>query len=254
MIRRLVQPGLDLSPEVIELPSQASRHVARVLRLEVGDELLLLDGSGQSALAAIVTASPRRVSVRVLERATVPRPALPPLRLIQALPKGTKMDEIVRRATELGVASIHTAISERSVARPASDKTEHRLERWQRIAAEASRQSARSHVPTIDGVSTLEHALSAAPPDSVCLMLWEGESSRGLASRLASRSLDSGVTLVIGPEGGFSEAETRLAQEAGFELASLGGLVLRVETAAIAACTVAQLYLGGLEPPETDAQ
>jgi ribosomal protein L11 methyltransferase len=247
--RRLVVPGLDLDRELIALPPGPTRHVARVLRLGPGDELLLLDGRGGAAGALVESSSADAVVVRVVSRARVEAPVAQPLHLIQALPKGGGLlDEIVRRATELGVASIRPALAERSVARPTSERAGKRLERWRRIAAEAARQCCRSHVPEVHPLAPLDLALRAAPEASLRVALHEGELVAGLASLLLAGDLSRGVTLVIGPEGGLGPDEVALAREIGFAVASVGPRVLRTPTAAIAACAVAQLHLGALEP------
>lgn len=155
---------------------------------------------------------------------------------------------IVRCATELGVASIRPVISERSVPKPSAPQLSSRAKRWQKISVEAARQCRRAHIPQVQDVLPLDEALSTISTSTVRIMLWEDESSTGLAEVLAAKPLDQGVTLVIGPEGGFSDDESRTASDLGFDIASLGSLVLRVETAALAACSVAQLYLGGFAP------
>lgn len=248
MRRRLVIPGIDLREEVIDLPPPTVRHVAGVLRLGRGDELLLLDGRGVEALATIDAVSPGRVAVRITSRSTISMSTSPPLHLVQSLPKGSKLDEIIRRATELGVATIRPVLSERTVPRPSSAQLSSRVKRWQKISTEAARQCRRAHLPQLLEVLPLDEALSKISTAMVRIMLWEGESSTGLAEILAAKPLEPGVALVIGPEGGFSDDESRLALDLGFDIASLGSLVLRVETAALAACSVAQLYLGGFAP------
>ncbi len=249
MTRRIVVPGLDLNQDLIDLPEQVVRHVARVLRLERGQPLLLLDGQGKQAKAVITAITPAAVQVRITSQESCPLPSTPALHLIQALPKGSgKIDEIIRRATELGVASIRPALSHRSVARPSTERARARLERWLRIVAEASRQCCRPHVPRVEGLVSLDDALGATPRGSARIMLWEEEHAVSLSKRLQECAVSKGVTLVIGPEGGFTAHESLLAQEVGYVMASLGRLVLRVETAAITACAVAQHALGALEP------
>lgn len=248
MSRRLVIPGVDLDTDRLVLPAQAVRHVVRVLRLGPGDRLLLLDGRGDHAEAVIEQATRREVTVRLGPRTTEPTGEHPGLHLIQALPKGGKLDEIIRRATELGVASVRPCLARRSVARPSPDRARKRLERWRRIAAEAARQCRREQVPEVNELVDLDAALVAAPADTLRVALWEDEGQVSLAQRLSALEAGRGVTLVIGPEGGFEPEEVRLGRAQGFAPTSVGPLLLRTETAAVAACALAQLYLGALEP------
>jgi 16S rRNA (uracil1498-N3)-methyltransferase len=255
MIRRLVLDGADLARERLDLPPAAVRYVVRVLRSRAGDRLLLLDGAGGRAEAVIERLAPAAVTVRLAppaaaeaENAAGPHaPHAPPLHLVQALPKGTKLDEIVRRATELGVTSLRPCLSSRSVARPGSERAAVRLERWRRIAVEASRQCRRDVLPAIHDLVPLADALRAAPAGTVRVILHDGASSRDLGAALASAG-DEGATVAIGPEGGFADHEVEDAARVGFVPASLGPLVLRTETAAIAVVAVAQYALGALGP------
>ncbi len=247
MTRRIVLPGEDLSRQRIELPPSAVRHVSQVLRSRRGDRLLLLDGAGGQAHAVVETISRRAVTLRLEERSAVAESAGAPLHLVQALPKGQKIDEIVRRSTELGVTTIRPCLTERSVARPDPSRAESRLLRWRRIATEASRQCRRERIPEVHELRGFEEALRCVTMTSRRIILFETEVSTGLSERLADLD-DDGVTLVIGPEGGFTAEELSLAHTVGFEAASMGPRILRTETAAIVACAIAQQALGGLEP------
>ena len=249
-LRHIIVPGADLSAGAQELPAPAARHVARVLRMEAGDELLLLDGRGGRAKGVIAACSPSAVTLRLEPLPPADGPVTPELHLIQALPKsGTKLDEIVRRATELGATSITPVVTQRSVPRPSKQRAAKRLARWQRIATEASRQCRRTHLPQVSELMKLDEALRAAAETATLRIILDlEETTASLAARLAEGDVNQGVTVAVGPEGGFDDEEVELATELGFTTASLGPLVLRVETAAIAAVTLSQHYLGGLEP------
>lgn len=248
--RRIVIAGLDHAQELLELPEAAGRHVAKVLRLGVGARLLLSDGDGGEVDARIEKVNRGRVTVRLTASRRVQPENIPELHLLQALPKGNKLDEIIRRATELGVASISPVACERSIPRLDAPRAEKRLARWQTIAVEAARQSRRSRVPTISALRPLPEALETLPDTSLPLVLWEESRSRSLAAVLAERQPHQNVVVAIGPEGGFSRDEIDLAQTKGFVSASLGPRILRTETAAIATCAIIQNALGALAPLE----
>jgi 16S rRNA (uracil1498-N3)-methyltransferase len=247
---RIVVQDVDLDADVVELAVDASRYAARVLRLGKGDAVTLLDGRGSLALGEIEGTSGRRVTVRIVTRRHAEgRRPLPRLRLVLGLPKGDKPDDIVRRATELGVAAIHPALSRRSVARPDPERAAARVERWRRIASEATRQCGREEVPEVFDLAPLDEAMEGAlDDDDRGLVLWEGEQKRSLSSVLADLSGAAGVSLVVGPEGGLTPREVEGARDLGYDVVTLGPLVLRVETAAVAACAVVQHALGAFEP------
>ncbi len=250
-MRRLVIPGLDLDRDQIVLRGDEAQYVGRVLRLGPGDELLLLDGQGRRASAVVEGRKEAEVRLRVDRRERVAISHHPPLHLIQGLTKGGgKLDEILRRATELGVAAIHPALCARSVARPPRERAAQRLGRWRKIAAEASRQCGRDQLPEVRELAPLDEVLRRLRGEEARVVLWEDELETSLAERLERADLKRGLILVIGPEGGLTGDEVTAARDLGYLPASMGPLILRTETAAIAACTLAQQALGGLSAPK----
>jgi 16S rRNA (uracil1498-N3)-methyltransferase len=248
-MRRIVVPDIALDADRARLGAAAARHVGRVLRLGPGDELLVGDGRGGLAHAVIEAIGSDDVVVRIGHRDDVTAAIEPPLHLVQGLTKGGgKMDEVVRRATELGVAGIHPALCERSVARPGRERARSRLDRWRTIAAEASRQCGRDRLPDVADLAPLDVVLARLAGVAPGIVLWEHERTASLATRLGGLDLEGGLVLVIGPEGGLAAGEVEAARSLGFVTASMGPLVLRTETAAIAACALARFFLGGLEP------
>jgi 16S rRNA (uracil1498-N3)-methyltransferase len=136
------------------------------------------------------------------------------------------------------------------VARPDETRAAKRVERWERIAAEASRQCGRDELPRILAPALLDEVLRRCASEMHGILLWEGEDSTSLSSCLSHFDTNRGVTLVIGPEGGLTDDEVGRARGLGYHTASMGPLILRTETAAIAACALVQHFLGGLEPTE----
>ncbi len=224
--RRLHHAPLSETGGELDLSDAAHRH-ARVLRLGVGDPLVLFDGSGREADARITALDPvLRCSV---EPARDVASDLPRLTLCQCVPKGSKLDAIVRATTEVGVSSIHLAISTRCVARP-SAKASDKLRRLRRIATEAARQSGRATVPEVLAPASLFEVAARAP-----------QTVRRLVAAPGGRAIgDPGADawLVVGPEGGLSEAEIVHLEELGFERVSLGPTILRTETAAVVGCAL----------------
>jgi 16S rRNA (uracil1498-N3)-methyltransferase len=239
MIRTFV-PADRLAGSRATLDAAAYRHLIKVLRLAPGASLRIFDGAGTEIDARIESVGRASVEVSLGARHPVAAPVCA-VTLLQAPPRGERMDLIVQKTTELGVAHIVPVHSERTMVRPSA----HQRARWQTIAEEAARQSGRAEVPTIDALAPLAAVLpkTSAFADTR-FVLWEDELRQSLPAALA-RAV-SAVVLLVGPEGGFAEAEVAAARRAGFVSVSLGPRILRSETAAIVAVALAQAAVGGL--------
>lgn len=220
--------AVGLAPgATIELPPEAAHHAVRVLRLADGDRVVLFDGHGGQWQARLAHAGKK---VRATLEAFDAEDRQPPLAvtLVQGLPAADKMDWIVQKCTELGVAAIQPVTAVRSVVRLSGERLLRRGQHWQQVAVAACEQCARNRVPPVAPLLDLPHYLgTAAPADATRLLLAPGAelNLRGMAKPAGP------VTLLVGPEGGFEEAETRAALAAGFRPVSLGPRVLRTETA-----------------------
>jgi len=229
--RLFVSPTqLQQGPRV-KLTEEQSRYLGAVLRLRAGTRLEVFDGAGRR-FAAVLREGELEIAAPLPEdRRKVD------VVLVQALAKGEKMELVVQKATELGATRIVPLLAERAVVRLAGDRGAARAERWQRIAREAARQCGRADVPQVDAPASWPDvfALLRGDPDRRPLLLDPEEHALrlGAAARGVSRLL-----LAIGPEGGFSAAETSEAAANGFVAAALGPLVLRTETAGLAALAV----------------
>ena len=167
--------------------------------------------------------------------------------LYQALLKGEKFEFVLQKGTELGIASFVPLVCERCVVGP-EHVTDKRLHRWQRIIAEAGEQSRRGKLPALTPVTPFEHACQSAQGFS--LLAWEGEKALGLRAVLQAQGAKDipSVNLFIGPEGGFSPAEVEFAHGCGVVPITLGGRVLRAETAGLVAATALLYHYGDLDP------
>jgi 16S rRNA (uracil1498-N3)-methyltransferase len=242
--RRAPRLYLDrhLGGDSVALDEREAHYLGHVLRLKRGDELVAFDGRGTER-RAVVTALHRRGADLELRDALE---ALPPSRLdltlLQALPKSDAMDFVVQKATELGAAAIVPVYAEFSVVSLDAERSERRVEHWQRIARGACEQCGRHEPPRIAPPLTLAAALTALPAADAKLAL-DLDSSSPLAS-LAPRP--TRVVAAVGPEGGFGPSDWRQLDAAGFARIGLGRRVLRAETAALAVCAVAQALWGDL--------
>lgn len=218
-------PGAQFS-----LAPEAAQHVAKALRLKAGDALVVFDGGGGEYDAAIQRIDRGRVDLKVgawREVATEPAIAIG---LAQGLPEAAdKMDWIIQKATELGIAWIQPVTCERSVVRLSGERAERRQAHWRRVAIAACEQSGRTRVPEVRATLPFLNWMAATPAPPRWLLDPQGMPVTG---REAPREA---FELVVGPEGGLSERERDLALSRGCEPVALGPRVLRTETAALAA-------------------
>ena len=219
------------APDRVRVEGPALHHL-RVARVAVGEQGEVFDGRGRAWVASVETVNEDGAVLRLGDerRGAAGRPVI----LIQGLPKADKLDLVLQKATELGVSAVWPVLTERSVARPKPDALATRHARWKRIVEEAARQSGRTEVPEVTPLRALE-------PGMRLLILDEEE--RG--ERLGPAAGDGPVTLVVGPEGGLAREEVRALRDLGGVTVSLGPLVLRTETAGLAALAVLR-HLDGL--------
>jgi 16S rRNA (uracil1498-N3)-methyltransferase len=241
-VRRLFLPPERLGTQRLILDGDEHRHLGRVLRARTGDKVVIFDGRGNEFDAEVV-ATGRETTELALGARRDALPATIRLTLLQSVARGERMDWIVQKTCELGVARIVPVLTSRVVARPAGSPT--RRARWEKIAREAARQSGRADVPDVAETVSLAQALATSDAQDLRLCLWEV--SRGRALRAALPQPPRSTTVLVGPEGGFSEDEIATAEAAGFLTVTLGPRILRVETAAVVAVTLIQASAGGLE-------
>jgi 16S rRNA (uracil1498-N3)-methyltransferase len=234
--------GMLTPGDALSLPESSSAHVGRVLRARPGDLMTLFNGQGGEYEAQILEIGRRSVRVRIGSHRAIERESPLKLTLLQAMARGEKMDFIVQKATELGVAAIIALPAERSVVRLDDEGQRKRSEHWRSIAVSACEQCGRNRIPTIEVVADLCAAIARSPATDRRVLL-EPDAEHSLAALTQS----SGMTLLIGPEGGFADAEVALARAHGFIPCRLGPRVLRAETAPVAALAVIQAMAGDLK-------
>jgi len=216
----------------VTLPPEESHHIARVLRLRPGDRVIVFDGRGGEYVVELTSVRPESAAGRVLERRAGAPPALH-LILVQGVPKGAKMDALIRMGTGLGIARFLPVLTQRAVARPAPA----RVDRWQRIAAAAAKQSGRSTVPRVESPRPFLEVFGELA-GALVLMPWEGERSRSIGAVLTQHRDARAVAVCVGPEGGWAPEEVAGAVAQGAHPVTLGDLILRTETAGIVAAAM----------------
>lgn len=226
--RLMVQPQ-QVQGATLTLTAAQQHYLQRVLRLRPGDRFIALDGHGRHWLAALTTAA----TAQLLESLT-PAPAQPqpPLTLAAALPK-QGFDDVVRQATELGVDRIVPILSDRTLLRP----SDHKLQRWRRIATEAAEQCERSRLPQIEAPLPWTDWVGQTSPEPCHLIAVARQDSPPLLAH-CPQLVHRPVVIAIGPEGGWTEAEIATAIAAGYLPVTLGDTVLRAVTASVAALSI----------------
>lgn len=225
----------------IDLPEGPARHLAQVLRMRVGERLTVFDGHGGEYPAEIVEAGRRDVRVRLDAFDPVDRESPLDVTLVQCVSKGDRMDYTIQKAVELGVSRIVPLLSERSVVRLDAERWDKKLEHWRGVAASACEQSGRTRLPEVADAAKFDAWLAQPAGDTVRLVLAPTESVSLKTLVPAAR-----LALLIGPEGGLSDAEIAAARRAGCIGIGLGPRVLRTETAGVAALAALQLLWGDL--------
>jgi 16S rRNA (uracil1498-N3)-methyltransferase len=238
---RIFVPGIFGVGDVVEPAPDDARKLRVVLRARAGDDVEILDSSGRAYAAELIV---DREIVRAHLRTEKLPPTPPTLRLAlaQGMPTGAKMDFVIEKATELGVAQLLPFRSERTQA---GDARAGKLERWRRLAKSAAQQCGRPDVPAIDEPTPFSQLCDGLGRYDVALVAWELADGVPLRVRLPAL-LDGArsALIVIGPEGGLSHDEARLAERCGGQPISLGARILRTETAGLVACSAA-LYASG---------
>ncbi|MFZ5631218.1 MAG: 16S rRNA (uracil(1498)-N(3))-methyltransferase [Bacillota bacterium] len=227
-----------ISPEQFEADKPVIRgpdvkHMVKVLRLKPGDMVELLDGTGRAARARIDSAGSVEVVCTRLEE-VIPG-GEPPVKvtLVQGLAKGEKMDLVIQKSTELGVAEIIPLICRRSVVRLEDKRAAGRQERWQRVAVEAAKQCRRARLPVVRSAQGLDEVLDGMPVGTAAFLPWEEERDRSFGQLLQGEN-PGRVYIFIGPEGGFEKSEVEGARRRGVVTVTLGPRILRTETAGLA--------------------
>jgi 16S rRNA (uracil1498-N3)-methyltransferase len=228
---------------LLDLPADAAAHVAKVLRARSGDELTLFNGAGGEFAAAVESVRGGHVRVLIGAGQAVDRESRLAITLVQCIPRGDRMDFIVQKATELGVAAIAPVLSERSVVRLDPRQSQSKRAHWHGVAVSACEQCGRNRLPRLDAPQMLLDHLGAAAQGATRLVL-EPDCAEGAVQ--GATAAPASVELAIGPEGGFTGDELEAFRIAGFSRVRLGPRILRTETAAIAAIAWLQARWGDL--------
>ena len=240
---RFFMAGTNILGGMAIMTGRDAEHV-RVLRLRPGEDMIICDGKGTDYKCRLVKADREQVEAEVIE--VVPCPAEPTVQVtvLCGLPKGDRTDYIIQKCVEAGASEIMFFQSDRCVAKP--DKPEKKLERWQRIAEEAAKQSGRGIIPQVSWAGEYADALNVANQKELGLFMYETGEREALNTVLEANSDVKTAAIVTGPEGGFAPFEADLARIVGLHICSMGERILRCETAPVVAVSALMYATGNL--------
>lgn len=235
---------LDYTPEnSIILDGEQARHIAKSLRMKAGDMLTVTDGNGNDYGCLIDEITKDTVVLSVCYKQASNSEPDCKVTIYQGVPKGSKLEDIIQKCTELGVCRIVPTLTKRCVSRPDEKGASRKGERYQKIALEAAQQSGRGIVPQIAPQTTLRQAIENDGSE-LKILFYEGGGEK--ITSLVKSDVKS-VSVYIGPEGGFDESEVELLTQSGAVCATLGKRILRTQTAPVAALTAIMLLTNNLE-------
>ena len=224
----------NISEDQVFIEGEDAAHLTKVLRAKAGDEIIVCDMAGTDYVCSITQLDKSCVTAEILSSAPCEAEPKSKITLYQSLPKGDKMELIVQKAVELGVCEIVPVITKRCVSRPDSAALKKKTDRWQKIAAEAAKQSGRGIIPQVKEAVSYQQALQMAGDCPRKILFYE-QATVPLKGLLANPAQ---TAVFIGPEGGYEEEEVAWAKEAGVNICTLGKRILRCETAPMAALAI----------------
>lgn len=221
----------NVSAEEIILTEDLS-HIKKVLRMEAGDEALVFDGTGAEYKVKFLEIGANEVRCSILEKSFSESEPKVKVSLYQGIPKSDKMEQIIQKCTELGVYEVIPVKMDRCVAK--LEKSSEKLKRWQKISREAVKQCGRGVIPKVKEPISFKEAISELKEKELNVMPYEmlgHDGEKGLRELLTENKSAKEIGIIIGPEGGFSDAEAKMAKEHGINMVGLGKRILRTETA-----------------------
>ncbi len=225
---------------------EESKQIKNVLRLSTKDRLLVLDNQRNIYTVEISNSNNKALKGNIIEKKYQKPDSKFNLSLGQALTKGSKIDFIIQKATELGVENITFIETERSIVKHKNVQAKDKLKRWEKIAKEAAEQSHRLTIPTVSCFRNLEEFCQSNKNAQLKLIFWEEEKGKKLRDCLKNAIDISHLSILIGPEGGFSSKEIELTRNFGFIPVGLGSIILKTETAVMSILSIIQYVKGEL--------
>lgn len=238
-------PHTNVTENSIVIDSEDVAHITKVLRLKVGDEINVCDGRGIDYTAKISETEKKRIICDIVSSQKSETESNISVTLFQGLPKASKMEYIIQKTTELGITRIVPCVMSRCVVK-LSDGVCKKVERWQKVAQEAAKQSGRGIVPEVTMPMTFDEAVLEMKKADIAFAPYECETENTLKSVLTSCEKPLTVSFMVGPEGGYDPAETEKLKNEDISTVTLGKRILRTETAGEAVLAMTMYEIGDI--------
>lgn len=232
----------QITSDIIEIVGDDVKHISKVLRLREGENVSVCDKEKTDYLCSVQAIEKDRVILGILDKTPNTNESNISVTLYQGLPKGDKLDLIIQKSVELGAVRIVPVVMKRTVVKVGNVSS--KLQRWQRIADEASKQCMRGILPVVEEPITYEEMLCRISEDELSILPYENETCNKLKQLLKDNTSCQRVNIIIGPEGGFDDEEIDLAVKKGIPTVTLGPRIMRCETAPLATISAVMYELG----------
>ena len=237
--------NINLENETCIIEGEDVKHISKVLRCRVGEELEVCDNDNNEYICEITDIDKSQVSLNILEVVDVKRESDLKIKVYQGLPKGPKMEMILQKLTEVGVDEIILVQTKRTVVKVDDKKEDKKIERWERIIYEAAKQSKRGKIPRLRGVLSFKEALDDMKMNDLNIAPYENERTKSIKQAIKGVDIKN-IGIFVGPEGGFEDTEIKDIEEIGGQSVSLGPRILRTETASLVASSIVLYELSDL--------
>ena len=237
--------NINLEQSTCIIEGEDVKHISRVLRCKENDKLEVCDMDNNEYICEIREINKDNILLDIIEKVNIKRESSLKVKLYQGMPKGTKMELILQKLTEIGVDEIVLVQTKRSVTKIDNKKEDKKIERWERIIYEAAKQSKRGKIPTLRGVLSFKEALKDMENNDLNLCPYENERTISIKECLKDVNAST-IGIFVGPEGGFEEDEIEKIQDMDGKVVSLGPRILRTETASVVASSIVLYELSDL--------
>lgn len=237
--------NINLEQNTCIIEGEDVKHISKVLRCKENDKLEVCDMDNNEYICQIKEINKDSILLDIIEKVNVKRESNLKVKLYQGMPKGTKMELILQKLTEIGVDEIVLVQTKRSVTKIDNKKEDKKIERWERIIYEAAKQSKRGKIPTLTGVLTFNEALEDMKGNDLNLCPYENERTVVIKEAIKGKQINN-IGIFVGPEGGFEEEEIEKIQNIDGQVVSLGPRILRTETASVVASSIVLYELSDL--------
>lgn len=237
--------NVNLENNTCIIEGEDVKHISKVLRCRVGEELEICDNDNNEYICEITSIDKSEVQLNIIDKVDIKRESDLKIKVYQGLPKGPKMEMILQKLTEVGVDEIILVQTKRTVVKVEDKKEDKKIERWERIIYEAAKQSKRGKIPKLRGILSFKEALSDMGKNDLNIAPYENERTKSIKQAIKGEDINN-IGIFVGPEGGFEDTEIKDIEDIGGQSVSLGPRILRTETASLVASSIVLYELSDL--------